>query len=127
MAEIRDKRMHATPITSGESAHHNLIELINVNRGNWQQHAHCSNTPRDDIFFASRMSKEIRAAAEELCTPCPVRQQCAQLALTTVRTVGLWAGVVLPYNQNTDTRYSRSHALDQLHAIAYPEPEQETA
>ena len=58
--------------------------------GDWVDHAACRDDARDWIDVHAGQV----AAMVQLCTTCPVRSQCAEVAAT-IRAHGVWAGQLL--------------------------------
>lgn len=57
-----------------------------------QQHGRCTEEGRHEIFFSERPSE--LAEAQLICSACPVRDACLQLALEHDLEWGVWGGVI---------------------------------
>jgi WhiB family redox-sensing transcriptional regulator len=55
--------------------------------GGWRARAACAG--QQDLFFDGRRE----AAARAVCARCPVRRQCATLAITSGAEFGTWGGM----------------------------------
>jgi hypothetical protein len=55
----------------------------------WQSEAACRSYPID--YFFHNEAEVVSDSVRELCTACPVREECLNLAIATDST-GIWAG-----------------------------------
>ena len=84
-------------------------------RAGWMDRAACTTNPD---AWTSEHGYELRAAADICNTFCPVRRECARLALTFLRNpaespiLGVWAGVVCAW------KTKRSDLITRLQEVA---------
>jgi WhiB family transcriptional regulator, redox-sensing transcriptional regulator len=57
-----------------------------------QEHGRCTEEGRHDFFFSEKPSEQ--AQAQLICSSCPVRENCLQLALEQDLEWGVWGGVI---------------------------------
>lgn len=75
--------------------------LANTQR--WRKEALCGQSPTLAPWFtADIVPVEVRRELRALCDRCPVKDECAEAALTPKATAGFWAGK--SYNQWGGTR-----------------------
>ncbi|MGC0379704.1 WhiB family transcriptional regulator [Streptomyces sp. SAI-229] len=86
----------------------------------WQLHAACRGMA-SSVFYtrsgergARRRGREQRA--RQVCQSCPVQQQCAEFALATKESYGVWGGL-------TETERAARLGLRPKHPTAAPPPE----
>ena len=58
----------------------------------WRLRARCRNT-EPATFFAFSEDLSAPLAAKEICSICPVRQECLAYALSTRQPYGVWGGL----------------------------------
>ncbi|MGY0057480.1 WhiB family transcriptional regulator [Streptomyces sp. LZ34] len=63
----------------------------------WQLHAACKGMA-SSVFYAAygergRQKRAREQRARDVCGSCPVRRQCAEFALATDETYGVWGGL----------------------------------
>ncbi len=58
----------------------------------WQDEAACRDAD-PEAFIGEQMTDEVRHAAQQACTGCPVQADCAGYAREIEAVWGLWAGV----------------------------------
>lgn len=67
--------------------------LLDAGPEGWQDQAACTGMG-NDLFFPERGDPNAdTAAAKAVCAGCPVRQECADYALTNRLTFGIWGGL----------------------------------
>lgn len=49
-------------------------------------------TGKQDLFFSESRSRHEAAAAKKLCSLCPIRQECLEMALINNEIHGIWGG-----------------------------------
>lgn len=63
----------------------------------WQLMAACRGMSSSVFFTATgargARRREAEQRAQEICSACPVRQRCAEFALATRETYGIWGGL----------------------------------
>ncbi|GAA2450792.1 WhiB family transcriptional regulator [Streptomyces glaucus] len=63
----------------------------------WQRHAACRGMS-SSVFYAAPGARgaprrELEQRAQQICGDCPVRRRCAEFALVTRETYGVWGGL----------------------------------
>jgi len=58
----------------------------------WVRDAVCATTS-PDLFFPDHGDMETVRAAKRICASCPVRTECAEYAIRTNQTYGIWGGM----------------------------------
>ena len=66
--------------------------ILAVERPQYQEGALCKNIENPAIFFPSPGDTESLKAAKELCSRCPVMQECLEYALNNNERYGIWGG-----------------------------------
>jgi WhiB family redox-sensing transcriptional regulator len=82
----------------------------------WRHEANCRNQP-PHVWFPVSRGRDARARevahAMDVCGECPVRRNCAQTALDTNATAGVWAGVDLGSTDDNRT-HRKTRALRRI-------------
>lgn len=58
----------------------------------WSERAACASYPTD-MFFPSIDVPDAGRAAKEVCSICPVREECLSFAIDTSQAEGIWGGM----------------------------------
>lgn len=64
--------------------------ILNVD---WLEHAACAGRDPRAFFANGCHSREQVKAAKQVCAACPVREECAQWAISTGEKNGVWGGM----------------------------------
>jgi hypothetical protein len=83
----------------------------------WRDSAACRSIP-GDVWFPEKRGgdRELRVArAVKICSECPERVPCARYALSTSRSIGVWAGVDL--GDNPSLARPTEECAEQLRAV----------
>lgn len=59
----------------------------------WLQHAACAGRDPRAFFANGCHAREQVKAAKQVCAACPVREECAQWAISTGEKNGVWGGM----------------------------------
>ena len=59
----------------------------------WVQDASCAGVPGDVFFPEFEGARWAAEAARKICRNCPVQALCAEFAVRTGQTEGIWAGL----------------------------------
>lgn len=58
----------------------------------WLLRAECAAQGTDTLLFFPDHASDVDADVLRLCASCPVRQQCAEVALANPSVYGIWGG-----------------------------------
>ncbi|MFF8592461.1 WhiB family transcriptional regulator [Streptomyces sp. NPDC015220] len=74
----------------------------------WQREAACRGMSSSVFFTATgargARRREAERRAQQICLACPVRQRCAEFALATRETYGIWGGLTEADRSNRPDR-----------------------
>ncbi len=80
----------------------------------WDGRVACADEP--ERWMAPRGNPDLEAV--QLGLACPARRDCAEDASKDPEAYGLRAGVVLPWGRDSNSRYRRVLAVEELRRIA---------
>lgn len=86
---------------------------------NWTERAECLGKPVDYFFEGYEARPQFAAEIDELCSHCPVRQECLRDAIDTdsISTTGVRAGIYFVLGKVSKTKNSHKSPEDFARAV----------
>lgn len=79
----------------------------------WKYEGACVNAPIDLFFDGYLKDSDVAASVDDLCSSCPVKQECMKYAKKTEAT-GVWSGMYLQqgkYHRGSNNHKPKSQML----------------